>query len=386
MLNFSFQNIKTIFKHELDLIAGDHSIILTVLIAPLLYAIMLGSIYLNKEANQIAFAVVDMDKTATTRTLVRLLASSPQIKIVDEFKDYDDAVDHIYEMNIESFIYFPQGFEKNLKKLHHADVKLFLNTTRFLPSNEVNKAVQKIMLTAGAGIRLKYYAAQGINPKYAIEMVMPLQADVRPLYNPTNNYGDFLLPGLFLLIIQQTLLLGFGESVAKDAEKRSFNKLLSSGILEYATGKTGFYFALYIAYFIFFLSVIFPWFDLPLKGSISAIAVMSILFIVSIISLAILIGSFIKDQKRYMEILAFSTYPFFLVSGYSWPVSSMPFFMQWISWAVPTTSFFKAFIKLASMGGSWQHIMPQLFNLLLLSLVYSALAFWRLSYLKKSNE
>ncbi len=386
MTNFNFQNIKTLFKRELDLIAGDHSIILTILIAPLLYALLLGSIYLNKEANQIAFGIVDRDKTATSRTLVRLLGSSPQITIVDEFEDYDDAVDQFYEMKIESFIYFPKGFEKNLKKLQAADVKLYLNTTRFLPSNEVNKAVQKIMLTAGAGIRLKYFAAQGINPKYALEMVMPLQADVHPLYNPTNNYGDFLLPGLFLLILQQTLLIGLGESVAKDGENSSYKKLLSNGIIEYFSGKTSFYFMLYTAYFIFFLSVIFPWFDIPLKGSLLAVAAMAALFLISIISLAVLLGSFVKDQKRYMEILAFSTYPFFLISGYSWPVSSMPLFMQGISFATPTAPFFKAFIKLASMGGGWQHILPQFINLLSVTVIYAGLAFWRLRFLNKKRE
>jgi ABC-2 type transport system permease protein len=384
MKNMNFKNLKIGIKRELDLIAGDHSIILTVLIAPLLYAMFLGTIYLNKEANQIAFGVVDRDKTSTTRTLTRLLAASPQIKIVEDFEDYDDAVDQLYEMNIESFIYFPRGFEKNLKKLQHADVKLYLNTTRFLPSNEVNKAVQKLMLMAGAGVRLRYYTAHGINPKHAIEMVMPLQAEMRPLYNPTNNYGDFLLPGLFLLIIQQTLLLGLGESFAKDGETKILKKSLSEGAVNYITGKTSFYFLLYNAYFIFFLTAVFPWFGLPVKGDLSAIFVMSAIFIITIIFMAALIGSFIKDQKRYMEILAFSTYPFFLVSGYSWPVSSMPFFVQWISALIPTTPFFKAFIKLTVMDGGWQHIMPQFINLLLLCFLFGALAFWRLRYLKNS--
>ncbi len=375
--------VKMLFKRELNLIAVDHSIILTILVAPLLYALFLGSIYFYKEANQIAFAVVDRDKTPTTRMLVRLLSSSPQIKFVGELDDYDNAVDQFYHMNIESFICFPQGFEKKLNKLQHADVKLFLSTTRFLPSNEVNKAVQKIMLTAGAGVRLKYYTAQGINPKLALEMVMPLQADVRPLYNPTNNYGDFLLPGLFLLILQQTLLLGLGESVSHDGEKKQYKKLLASGILKYMGGKTTFYLMLYIAYFFLFRMTVFPLFDLPVKGSHSAVMAMSFLFISTIIFMAVLIGSFIKDQKRYMEILAFSTYPFFLISGYSWPVSNMPVFMQWISYAVPTTSFFKAFIKLSIINGSWVHIIPQFINLLILCVVFGALTFWRLNYLKK---
>ncbi len=55
-----------VFSRELGIIFKDHSIILTVLIAPILYAFFLGSIYLYKDADQINFAVVDIDRTPTT--------------------------------------------------------------------------------------------------------------------------------------------------------------------------------------------------------------------------------------------------------------------------------------------------------------------------------
>ncbi len=86
---------------------------------------------------------------------------------------------------------------------------------------------------------------------------------------------------------------------------------------------------------------------------------------------------------NFSDFDTFSTYPFFLISGYSWPVSSMPVFMQWISHLVPTSPFFRAFIKLATMDGGWQHIMPQFINLLILCIVAGVLTFWRLTYLSK---
>ena len=81
----------------------------------------------------------------------------------------------------------------------------------------------------GAGVRLRYFEAKGMTQKTAIELVEPLSAEVHPIYNTTNCYGNFLLPGLFLLILQQTLLIGFGESIAKENEKNKFSALFAAG-------------------------------------------------------------------------------------------------------------------------------------------------------------
>ena len=385
----AFNKIKSLVLRELGIIAGDHSILLTVLVAPLLYALFLGSIYTYKEANQITLGIVDMDKTPTTRMLIRLIESSPQVNLIGELDSYEKAIDKIYKMEVQAFLYFPANFEKELYKLNQADVKLFINTTRFLPSNELNKAIQKILITAGAGVRLKYYEAQGLTPKYAMRVVMPLQADIHPVYNPTNNYGDFLLPGLFLLILQQTLLLGFGESVARENEKKTYSeltKLAGNNLFNLFAGKAGFYFILYIAYVIFFLSVIFPAFDLPVRGSLSALSVLSLLFLLSVLFYSFFIASFFNNQIRIMEVIAFTTYPIFLVSGYSWPITAMPVVLQWVSYTIPTTPFFASFIKINMMGAGWEHITPYLINLIILTVMSGFALYLRLRYLRDNLQ
>jgi len=216
-----------VFSRELGIIFKDHSIILTVLIAPILYAFFLGSIYLYKDADQISFAVVDMDRTPTTRQLYRFMDANQKIKMIGTLGSYEEGIDQLYKMDIQGFLYFPKGFEDEIKSLAGADVKLYLNTTRFMPSNDLNNAVQEILLTYGAGIRLRFFEARGMTQATAVELVEPLSAEVHPIYNTTNCYGNFLLPGLFLLILQQTLLIGFGESIAKENEKiNSQNSLL----------------------------------------------------------------------------------------------------------------------------------------------------------------
>ncbi|VAW29723.1 hypothetical protein MNBD_BACTEROID07-1342, partial [hydrothermal vent metagenome] len=220
------QNFIQGFKEEMKTVISDHSVLLTVIAAPLLYVFLMGSIYWNKEVKQIPFAVVDLDKTPTSQKLTRLLSADPTIRIENRPSTYQEGVNEMYALKIQGFLLFPKGFEKHLLKGEGSDVKLYLNTTRFLPSNDLNRAVNTVFQTVDAGIRLHYYATKGLNKKYGMQLINPVMADVRPIYNSTNNYGDYLLPGLLFLILQQTLLIGLGESFVRRRERGELKEIL----------------------------------------------------------------------------------------------------------------------------------------------------------------
>ncbi len=380
-------NIKRLFIKEVNLIGDDHSILLTVLIAPILYFFFLGSIYMYKDIEQVPFAIVDLDNTTVTREFTRLIASQQKVNLTGVYYDYEDGVRLLNSMKVEGFLVFPKGFERDLKRLQGADVKLYLNNTRFLPSNTLNESISKFMIMAGAGVRLKYFVAKGMPPQFAMEQVVPIIPELRPLYNPTNNYGDFLLPGLFILILHQTLLIGLGESFARKRSNgfRELKENARTGIGGYLSAKTGFYFILYIAYFILIYAVVFPAFGLPVNGDLIALSLMSLLFLTTVIFYTLLISSFFKSQIGYMEIMAFTSYPIFLISGYSWPVRFMPLPLQWISSLIPITPFLEIVRKLAIMGGGAEHITSQALHLLILALISGVAVYFRFRFIARKT-
>ncbi len=379
---------KEILKAELNLVIDNHSVFLTVIIAPLLYAFLLGTIYIQKDIERISFAVVDMDNTATSMKVIRLLSADSKVGIKAKVHSYEDAIDMLYNQKINGFLWIPKGFEKKLLKLEGADVKVYLNTTRFLPSNDLNKAVNMVMMTIGSGVRLRYFEAHGINPKHAMELINPVLPEIKPIYNPTNNYGDFLLPGLLFLILQQTLLIGMGESVSVDNEEGNFKKYLQgeNSILAYITGKSAYYIFLYFSYLLIFFWGVYPELGVNEHGNMAALITLGIVFAMVIAILSIFIGSFFKSQALYMGIMAFTTYPFFMTSGYSWPLFAMPEPLQWFAQLIPTTHFLHAGVKIVIMGGSWGDIADDIYKLLILLGVFTLLATWRLWHLKKEAE
>ncbi len=218
-------------------------------------------------------------------------------------------------------------------------------------------------------------------------MINPVLPEIRPVYNPTNNYGDFLLPGLLFLILQQTLLIGMGESVSVDNGEKKLTGYLQGegGVLHYLLGKPAYYFFLYFAYFLVFFWGVYPLLGVSRGGNMWALLTTGMIFVLTIAMLAIFSGSFIKSQVRYMAILAFSTYPFFLISGYSWPVTAMPWYLQWLAQAVPTTHFLHAGTTLVVKGGSWREVAPDIWKLLILLGVFTLMTAWRLKRVRKEG-
>lgn len=381
-------NFNSTLKKELEYIIKDHSILLTVIIAPVLYAFFMGSVYLNKDIEKIPFGVVDSDHSHLSRELTQKLAASPKINLKENLININDAEQSLKDWKIQGYIVFSKGFEKKVLEKKKATVGLYLNNMRLLPSNALNTVVNEAMLQAGTEIRIKNFQKKGIITPLAKEMANPIRPEIKPLFNATNSYGNFLLPALFFIILQQTLLLGLGESISKDRENGMFQKVLkgkSGEVFSYTFGKAFYYFILYSAYILFFTEIIFPLFHIPAKASLFPVMITGMLFIISLLLMAILIGTFIKKQAHTIEILAFTAYPLFLISGYSWPLSSMPTGVQILANLIPTTPMLEAMTKLYIMGGSWNSIVPEIIHLLLITTGLAIILFFRLSFLKKKQ-
>ncbi len=103
----------------------------------------------------------------------------------------------------------------------------------------------------------------------AMQETNPVALDYRPLFNERTSYGAYLLPGLLMLILQQTLLIGLAASMARERQEQTFRELYQLAGNRFTTafaGKGAFYFILYGIYALFFLTVNFSILQLPDKG------------------------------------------------------------------------------------------------------------------------
>ncbi len=367
---------RTVFLRELSIIRSDRNILMIVMIAPLFYALFYSTIYMNKSERDVPIAVVNLDHSDASRALERRLDAHQLVRVALRLPDLGEARALIEKMEIYGVVYIPKDYGAHLSENRSPVIKVWLNTTRFLVSNDINKAINEVVLEAGSKHRMAFFNLKGINGDAASVMADPVMPDVRSVFNVTDSYGDFLIPGLLMLILQQTLLFGLVLSISKDREAGGLVELwrLSKGMfLPMAHGKIGFYVLLFAAWAVLFYGAIFWIFSVSFTGSAFSAIVLTLPYFLGMAYLAVLAASFFRSKLVAFQVFVFTSYPLFLMSGLSWPVSALPLPLQIVTELLPGTPYVRAMMRVTQMGAGPMDILPELAQLAGLLALYGFL-------------
>jgi ABC-2 type transport system permease protein len=372
-----------ILKREIGIIIKDIDIRSIILLAPLFYSFFYAAVYFNKAERDVPVAVIDLDKSTLSQKLIKNIDSDEYLNIIGEASDYLSARDMIYRETVQAVIIIPKGFESSVKSHQGTSIKLLINSTRFLVSNDINKAMNDVVLNFNNDIKIITLQQLGYNYNQAVVISEPLHEEVKFLFNPSETYGDFLIPGILILILQQTLLMGISESVSRERELGTFGDLFTKSkhsVSAAIAGKSMFYLMLFGSYALLFLTLHFNLFSINQKGNWLLIFFMTFLFLLTVICFGFFIASFIRKKLLTLQIMALSSYPVFFLSGYSWPLKSMPWFLLAISQFIPFTPFINAFARITQMGAGLYDVIPQILQLIVLSIVGLISLYYRMKY------
>jgi ABC-2 type transport system permease protein len=373
-----------VIRREAIILSKDINITSIILLAPFFYAFFYTSTYINKSESNIPVAVMDMDRSVYSKEFIRKLDAHKIIRVNEVLTDMNSIKDRIYQDDEQSVIIIPKDFESDIKSNRSTTIKIYLNTVRFLVSNDLNKAINEVVQNYHKDIRMKILEEGGYSIDQAKGMYDPLRVDLRNLFNPSEAYGDFIIPGILIIILQQTLLIGLSESIAREREKNLLGELLSTAKGSNSAallGKASFYLFFYLAYSIFYFTVIFAFFKINFIGDFLLLMLFTILFFISIIALCIFISSFFKKKLIALQVMAFTTYPLFFLSGYVWPIQSIPEALQKFTYLIPTVPYFRAFLAITQMGASFSELIPSFIHLSVLAIIGIIATYIRIRFL-----
>lgn len=383
---YRFQLIYQIAKREIKIITSDIDIRTIVLIAPLFYSFFYAAIYLYKSETKVAVAILDSDKSVISKQLTNDMGAHPLLSPDLYLNDFSEIQPLLFSEEIQAVIYIPDGFSRDIKKHQYTTIKIYLNSHRFLHSNDVNKAVNEIVADYNKEIKVEFFNKKGLNSEYASITAEPLKESINYLFNPGQDYGNFIIPAVLILVLQQTLLIGLSESIAKEKEEKSMKELFSTAGNKVSIalfGKTFYYFVIYMSYALLFFTLHFTVFKLNLAGSFILLMGITGLFLLTMIPLSLFIGSLFNRKLIALQIIAFTSYPFFFLSGYAFPSYSMPEGIQYIANILPGTPYFTAFNRLVFMGASFSEISGTIWHLVILWILFSLLAYFRFHIIRR---
>ncbi len=364
---------------ELKTIFMDKGAMLILFFAVFIYPLVYSIAYKNNVVRDIPITFVDLDKSATSRQLTRMVGATKELAVTREAGSLHEARQLFWDGDTKGIILIPEGFEKNLLKGLQSSVSVYCDASYFLIYKETLSGAIQAAGTFSAGVEIKRLMAAGNSEEQAMQQRDPVPTKFYNLYNPAGSYGSYVMPGMILIILQQTLLIGIGMIGGAGKERRNNREIkpgvkVSQGMFSVVFGKGLAYFLIYIPNIAFTLIYLSKWFGFPDKGSFTDVCILLVPYLFSVIFLGLMISMLFRRREHSIMALVFFSPIVLFVSGLSWPETSIPPLLNQLAHIFPSTSMIPAYLRIRTMGVSINAVKPELLFLLVQMVVYFLIA------------
>lgn len=372
------QNVRDmldVWWHELSMSARDQGVLIFTLLVPLGYPLLYYCVYSTEMARDVPAAVVDDCRSAYSREFLRRLDATPEMKIVSHCNSVSEARGLMEAGVAYGFIRIPSDFDRDILEGRQTHVGLYTDVSSLiyyknllLPCSNVSQDMNKSIKT--------YKIAGSLTEREINIAKAPVTYNHVQLYNPQGGYACFILPPIFMVVLQQTLVLALSLVMGRTRERNRGNVVYETlpAYRDTAAVYFGRFFVfapLYTLLAIYLYKVVTVGFLLPQLAHMGTWVCFALLFTFTIFAFAYTCSFLVYRREDGMMIFVFMSVPLLFLSGLSWPASNLPTFWKVISYAFPTTFGMNAHVKLASLGASYEQVRPELLGLAIQCFVYT---------------
>lgn len=370
-----FYRIYHIIRKEFTQILRDRQMIRMVIIVPIIQLILFGYVA-TTDIKNIETAICDMDRSQESRGLLLRFTSSDYFKIVQYTDDYERLGRTIEAGTAKVAIGIPAHFGKDIKKGRTAQILILVDGTNSNTATIASNYATKIIETYNNDLIFGKLEAMGIR----IEGFPPLEGEERVWFNPDLKSVRYMVPGIICLLLLQLLIPLTSMGIVKEREMGTMEQIMVTPIkpFELIVGKTVPFAVIgYINISLILLIGSF-WFGVTIKGSLLLLFLLSGIFIITALGIGIFISTVSRNRQQAVMTAQFIIVPNILLSGFMFPIASMPDFLQYVTYIIPLRYFLiivrGVFLKGAGAYEVWEQVVAlSIFGILVIWL--SALRF-----------
>lgn len=335
-------------------------------VSPVIQLLLFGYA-VNTDIRNTALFVVDRDQTAESRQLIDAFTASGYFTVAhrsDRSADLVAALDHAAAtLGID----IPPGFARDLER-GRATVQVIVDGT------DSNTG----LVALGYAGRIVQRWSQSVDDGRDGSMTNAVDLRTRVWYNPNLESRAYNVPGVIGVLLMLMALILTSLGVVRERELGTLEQLMVSPLrpAELMLGKT-IPVALVALLDLALVSLVaIAWFQVPFRGSPGALLLASSLYILAGLSAGLLVSTISATQQEAFMTMFFFFLPAIILSGFMYPVSSMPRFFQWLTWANPIRHFLDVvraiFLKGSGVIDLWpQYVILSLMAVGLLTLAVS---------------
>ena len=376
--------MKTIFEliiREFKLFFKNPVLPVLFLGAPIMSGILIGNVYKKDNVTDIPILVVDEDNTTTSQKIIQMLDDNESVHIAEVLPTTFNTKNRALEIGAEVVVVIPRNFQSDVQQKKLPEIAYFVDASNTLTSNTAAIAITTVLATMKAGITIETSRKQGVPEYLATQNYEPFKSTMIKQNILSGNYLYFMLPGVLLTVFQQVLLLGLALSFSSEFENKTFTELVSKTSNPFTILFVKIFPYIFMSIFIYLLYYGFGLFyDMKLETEFWPFFYSTLIFILGVCFLGFLVSLILPSQLKATEVLMVVATPSFILSGFTWPLSQMPKWIQTISDCIPLTHYLKIFRILFIEKGDVSLIQPHLNNLIVIASICFVLSLALLTF------
>ena len=361
------RRFRAMIKKEILHMLRDPRTLIFIFIMPVLQLLLLGYAN-NTDVRNVPTVIFDQSNSQASRALLE------SFKVTGYFSfDYVASTDAdvnnlIAAGKVKVGITIPPDYNSNLLSGNTAQVSVLIDGSDPTTAGAVLSAATLAGQAHGISLRIQQLALAGASGAG----VSPVDVRTRVLYNPDLLGSYNLVPGLIAMILFQTATSLTALSIVRERERGTIEQLIVTPIRnwELILAKIIPYILVSFADMLLILLIGTLWFGVPIRGSLWLLFAMTGLYLLPTLGLGLLISTFARTQQQAQLMTMPILLPAMMLSGFIFPVSSLPVFLQLVGNIFPLTYFIYMLRSIVIKGVGIEMIIPQIIALAAFAIVF----------------
>ena len=344
-----------VWRIELRQVLRDEGVLLFCIVVPIVYPLLYSWVYNNENIHEVPVAVVDQSHSQLSRQFIRMCDASPDVHVAYYAVDLDDAQSLVSRQIVKGIYLIPEDFATRVNRLEQATVSVYCDMALMLTYKAIYQTAMAVSQKMGAGIQTKL--AGKYTKREEVINASPLDVEEVAMFNPQAGYGTAILPAVLILIIQQTLALGIGLAAGTARERNRYGDLVPihpsyGGVGRIVSGKALCYLMVYAVMSTYLVLVVPKFFSFIHIAAWQDLLLMMIPYVLACVFFGLTVSCLVRYRENVILLMVFVSLPLLFLTGVSWPQSSIPGYLQGVSWLFPSTFGVRAYLRLNPMGAT----------------------------------
>ena len=335
-------------------------------LAPLIYGIYYPQPYLTQILRKVPIVVVDNDLSDLSRAIVQTLDASGAVRVAARAGTLMEAQSIIERGEAFAAVGIPPGTERDVLKGNKAHLPVYADATYLFIFRSTASSIATAINALSSDLALAGTRSDGSLARATLASASPANILLQPIFNPVSGYANYVVPAAFVLILQQTLLMG--------AAMLTVGTNLRGGALTSVLGRGIAHLTLYLPAVALYFLVLPRFYGFSALGSPLQWGLLAALLILATSFMGQMTGAWFKRPETPTLIFLATSLPQFFLTGFSWPREAIPDAVLAAGRIFPADMAIDGIVRINQLGAHLWEVAHDWLGLWILTVVYFALA------------